>query len=62
MFRLLWCISFRLLRNLFLGYCADTRAASMQLAAHLGVRLLNLVLQRSGPQRPDADDAQDDQR
>jgi hypothetical protein len=28
----------------------------------LGVRLLNLVLQRSGPQRTDAHDAQDDQR
>ena len=28
----------------------------------LGLRLLNLVLQRSGAQRTDADDAQDDQR
>jgi hypothetical protein len=33
-----------------------------QLAALLRVRLLHLVLQRFGPERPDADDAQDDQR
>ena len=33
-----------------------------QLAAQLCVRLLNLMLQRFGSQRADADDAQDDQR
>ena len=38
--------------------CVDLRNLWIPLSA----RLLNLVLERSGPQRADADDAQDDQR
>ena len=40
----------------------ERRRIRYQLAALLRVRLLHLVLQRFGPERPDADDAQDDQR